>query len=208
MSRFPDPADADDDGFLCHGGDLSPDLLLDAYASGVFPWFNKEPILWWSPPERMVFYPDKIHVSRSLAKSIRRRGIVVRKNSDFARTIRLCAEIDRPGQDGTWITETMIQAYSRLHALGHAASYEAYDATGALAGALYGVEIGRAFFAESMCSTQPDGSKAVVAHLKTCGYGLIDAQFHTDHLESLGAELIPRDRYLSEIRALVRQPRP
>ena len=196
MGLFPDVELADEDGLLCQGGDLSPRMLLEAYSSGIFPWYSEGgPILWWSPPERMVFFPERVHVSRSLRKDIRKRGIWVEKDADFGLAIRLCAQTPRPGQDGTWIHEEMIEAYKNLARLGFGASWLAWEGREVI-GAMYGVAIGKALFAESMCSLKTNGSKAILASLADSGYALADAQFHTPHLESMGGKLISRECYL------------
>jgi leucyl/phenylalanyl-tRNA--protein transferase len=141
---FPDPDLAEPDGLLAVGGDLSPERLLRAYADGIFPWYSDEtPLLWWSPDPRMVLLPEELHLPRSLSRSMRRPRYEVRADTAFGRVIRRCAEKDRPGQDGTWITPEMVAAYERLHALGFAHSLEAWEG-GDLAGGLYGVSLGAA----------------------------------------------------------------
>lgn len=182
-------------GLLCAGGDLSPERLLDAYRHGIFPWFSEgEPILWWSPDPRMVLFPAELKISRSLARTLRRGQYEVRLDSAFASVIRECSA-PRPGQDGTWITAEMQQAYVRLHELGHAHSVETWI-DGQLAGGLYGMAIGRAFYGESMFSRVTDASKIALAHLarylERRGFAVIDCQMKTAHLASLGAREIRR----------------
>jgi leucyl/phenylalanyl-tRNA--protein transferase len=187
-------------GLLCAGGDLSPERLLDAYRHGIFPWFSEgEPILWWSPDPRMVLFPEELKVSRSLARTLRRGQYEVRLDTAFAGVIRECGQ-PRPGQDGTWITPQMQQAYVRLHELGHAHSVETWI-EGRLAGGLYGLAIGRAFYGESMFSRVTDASKIALAHLarylERHGFAVIDCQMRTAHLASLGAREIRRRELLS-----------
>lgn len=182
-------------GLLCAGADLSPERLLDAYRQGIFPWFSPgEPILWWSPDPRMVLFPEELKISRSLAKSLRRGNYEVRLDTSFASVVHACSQ-PRPGQDGTWITEQMQEAYCRLHELGHAHSVETWI-DGTLSGGLYGVAIGRAFYGESMFSRVTDASKIALAHLvrylERQRFAVIDCQMKTAHLASLGAREIRR----------------
>jgi leucyl/phenylalanyl-tRNA--protein transferase len=207
---FPDPRDAEPDGLLAVGGDLTPDRLVAAYAAGIFPWYGPgSPILWWSPDPRLVLRPERLHVPRSLARTLRRGRYRLTADTAFPEVIRACARVERPGQDGTWITGAMIVAYERLHALGLAHSFEAWDGD-ALAGGLYGVSLGSAFFGESMFSVRPDASKAAfirsVEHLRGLGVGLIDCQVRTDHLARFGAEEVPRDEFLALLDAALEAP--
>jgi leucyl/phenylalanyl-tRNA---protein transferase len=200
---FPDPALSEPDGLLAVGGDLSPERLLTAYAEGIFPWFGDDsPILWWSPDPRLVLDPAAVHVPRSLARTIRHGRFRVTADTAFERVIRRCAEQDRPGQDGTWITGEMIDAYLRLHGLGFAHSFEAWDGE-ALAGGLYGVSLGAAFFGESMFADRPDASKVAfvqaVEWLRGVGVRLVDCQVRTDHLVRFGAREIPRAEFLARL---------
>jgi leucyl/phenylalanyl-tRNA---protein transferase len=193
-------------GLLAAGGDLSPGRLLDGYRRGIFPWFSEgDPILWWSPDPRMVLLPDELKISRSLAKTLRNRKYEVRFDSAFAETVAGCAA-PRDGESGTWITEDMLDAYRELHRLGHAHSVETWIA-GRLAGGLYGVAAGGVFFGESMFSIARDASKialaALVAHLRSSGFGLIDCQMRTSHLESLGAREVPRSRFSRMLEELI-----
>jgi leucyl/phenylalanyl-tRNA--protein transferase len=202
---FPDPRLAEPDGLLAVGGDLSPERLLTAYALGIFPWFNEgSPILWWSPDPRLVLLPERLHVPRSLARTIRRGTYRVTADAAFERVIRRCASAGRPGQDGTWITGAMVKAYVRLHEQGFAHSFEAWEGD-ALVGGLYGVSLGAAFFGESMFADRPDASKVAfvrsVEALAGFGVRLVDCQVRTDHLVRFGAEEIPRDRFLERLAA-------
>jgi leucyl/phenylalanyl-tRNA--protein transferase len=201
---FPDPELAEPDGLLAVGGDLSPDRLLRAYADGIFPWYSEEtPILWWSPEPRMVLLPAEFHVPRSLRRTIRSGAFEARADTAFGEVIRRCADKDRPGQDGTWITPEMILAYERLHDLGFAHSFEAWEG-GELAGGLYGVSLGAAFFGESMFADRPDASKVAFATsvewLRGRGFELIDCQVDTEHLRRFGAREIPRAEFLARLR--------
>ncbi len=200
---FPDPQLAEPDGLLAAGGDLSAERLLAAYAAGIFPWYSEGlPILWWSPDPRLVLFPAELHVSRSLRRILRAGRFQVRADSAFEQVIRRCAEQRRPGQDGTWITPEMIQAYSRLHRRGVAHSFEAWDGEG-LAGGLYGVSLGAAFFGESMFADRPDASKVAfvssVEWLAARGFDLVDCQVRTAHLERFGAREIPRREFLDRL---------
>ncbi len=200
---FPDPSMAEPDGLLAVGGDLGPERLLAAYAEGIFPWFDeRSPILWWSPDPRLVLEPERLHVSRSLRRTLRRSAWRVTSDSAFERVIRSCAESPRPGQRGTWITGEMIHAYVRLHRLGFAHSFEAWDEDG-LAGGLYGVSLGAAFFGESMFADRTDASKVALVRavewLARRGIRLVDCQVRTEHLVSLGAREIRRPEFLARL---------
>jgi leucyl/phenylalanyl-tRNA--protein transferase len=205
---FPDPARAEADGLLAVGGDLSPERLLTAYASGIFPWFDDDsPILWWSPDPRLVIEPARLHVPRSLQRTIRRGRYRVTADEAFAEVISRCASRPRPGQRGTWITAEMRDAYVRLHDLGYAHSFEAWEGT-ELAGGLYGVSLGSAFFGESMFADRTDASKVAfvrsVAWLAGHGVGLVDCQIRTEHLVRLGAHEIPRAEFLRRLARALR----
>ena len=202
---FPDPSEAESTGLLAVGGDLSPDRLLLAYTMGIFPWYNEGlPILWHSPDPRMALVPADLHVPRSLAKQMRKEPYRLTYDSAFAEVIRECAKVPRPGQDGTWITENMIDAYVRLHELGFAHSVETWDGD-ELVGGLYGVSLGSAFFGESMFSMAPDASKIafveLAQQLTRWGFSLIDCQVYTEHLARFGAEEWPRPVFLRALRA-------
>ncbi len=184
------------DGLLAVGGDLSPERLIQAYRQGIFPWFGKEqPILWWSPDPRTIIFPRKFHRSRSLERTLRRGHFKVTRNVDFGAVIRGCAAM-RGLETDTWITTEMVVAYEKLHQLGYAHSFECW-AGDELAGGLYGVIIGRVLFGESMFSRQPDASKIVLAHLCQQDFQLIDCQVSNPHLQRLGAEQIPRSRFIA-----------
>jgi leucyl/phenylalanyl-tRNA--protein transferase len=207
---FPDPARAESDGLLAVGGDLSPERLLAAYASGIFPWYNDEsPILWWSPDPRLVLEPGKLHVPRSLRKTIRQGRYRVTADEAFEQVIARCASRARPKQEGTWITEDMLRAYVRLHRLGFAHSFEAWEGR-ALAGGLYGVSLGSAFFGESMFADRPDASKVAFARavewLATQNVNIIDCQVRTEHLVRFGAVEIPRGLFLRRLAAALQRP--
>ncbi len=207
---FPDPARAGPDGLLAVGGDLSPERLLTAYSEGIFPWYgNSSPILWWSPDPRLVLEPDRLHVPRSLRKTIRQGRYRVTADKAFERVIERCAAQERPGQDGTWITGDMLRAYVRLHQLGFAHSFEAWEGKN-LAGGLYGVSLGAAFFGESMFADRPDASKVAfvrgVGWLATRNVNLVDCQVRTEHLIRFGAHEVPRDAFLSRLADALREP--
>lgn len=196
-------------GLLAAGADLSVERLLDAYAHGIFPWFNEgEPLLWWSPDPRMVLFPPELRLSRSLRKRIRARTFDVTMDTAFADVMSACGETRR-GEEGTWISPEMIDAYTELHRRGHAHSVEAW-AEGQLAGGLYGVALGRMFFGESMFARQPDASKValsrLVDQLERWGFEMIDCQVATPHLASLGAREIPREEFIARLAALMAQP--
>jgi len=201
-----DTALIEPNGLLAAGGDLSVRRLRDAYARGIFPWFNPgDPILWWSPDPRMVLIPDQLHLRRSLRKRLKRRDYEIRVDTAFRRVVSACSA-PREGQAGTWITEAMIDAYCALHVAGHAHSVETWI-DGELAGGLYGIALGRAFFGESMFTRAPDASKIAFVHLAgqlaRSGFGLIDCQMRTDHLASFGAREIPRRAFADRLAELI-----
>ena len=203
---FPPVERASRDGLLMVGGDLSPERLLKAYASGIFPWYEESsPILWWSPDPRCVLFPEKLQVGASLRRVLNSGCFQFTEDTCFERVIRACAEAPRPGQDGTWLVPDMIGAYIRLHELGHAHSMEVWQ-DGELAGGLYGVQIGRAFFGESMFHWRSDASKAAVVHLaewlRSRGVEMVDCQQTTPHMVRMGAEEIPRKIFLQKLRKL------
>ena len=207
---FPPPHLSEENGLLAAGGDLSPERLLLAYSSGIFPWYSDDdPILWWSPDPRLVLYPDELHVSKSLRKSIRRQTFEVTIDMAFEQVITACSEIQRPRQEGTWIVDEMIQAYTTLHHAGFAHSIEAWHG-GQLVGGLYGVSLGRCFFGESMFARTSNASKValcyLVQYLKIRNFDLIDCQVTTEHLVSLGAQEIPRDQFLAELKRSLQHP--
>jgi leucyl/phenylalanyl-tRNA--protein transferase len=196
-------------GLLAAGGGLSVSRLLDAYRRGCFPWFNQgEPVLWWTPDPRMVLAPSDLHVSRSLKRTLRRGGFELRADTAFRAVMEGCAG-PRDRDRGTWISPEMIRAYMRLHEAGHAHSVETFI-DGALAGGLYGIAIGEAFFGESMFARVTDASKlafvGLVVQLRRWGFGLIDCQQETAHLASLGARDIPRAEFIARLNRLTRAP--
>ena len=197
---FPDVTEADRDGILAVGGDLSPERLLLAYQSGIFPWFDSDdPILWWAPHKRMVLFPDELVVSKSMRSILRKEIFTVTFNKDFRGVISNCSQIRRNGQRGTWITNEMIEAYVKLHELGFAKSVEVWQ-NNELVGGLYGIDLGHVFCGESMFSKVSNASKVafitLVENLKIRKYKLIDCQVHNDHLESLGAREIEREEFM------------
>ena len=197
---FPDPVLAEPDGLLAVGGDLSTERLLLAYSNGIFPWYDDEsPILWYSPPERFVLYPEELKVSKSMRQVLRSGRFSVTSNQCFEKVISACSSVPREGQDGTWITGEMKAAYIGLHHKGYAHSIEVWEQDN-LAGGLYGVPVGKVFCGESMFNLAPNASKTALIHLCNSGaYNLIDCQVHTNHLESMGARLISREEYLAAL---------
>lgn len=188
------------DGLLAAGGDLSTERLIRAYQHGIFPWFNEgEPILWWSPDPRFVLLPEKLKISRSLAKNIRNAGFRISMDNAFEQVIANCSQLPRKDQPGTWITDDMQQAYINMHKAGHAHSVECWQGD-ELVGGLYGIHSGQVFCGESMFSKQSNASKIALVYLcrfiQHHGFKLIDSQVYTEHLERLGAALYPRDEYL------------
>jgi len=194
-------------GLLALGGDLTPERLLYAYAHGIFPWYSDDqPILWWSPDPRMVLEPSQMRISRSLRRRLRRGDYTVTMNQVFRRVVNGCAA-PRASQTGTWIVPEMVDAYSRLHELGHAHSVECWH-DGTLVGGLYGVAIGRVFFGESMFSLLPDASKVALAHLCRLDFALIDCQLPSEHLARLGARTLPRKAFCARVASLCQEPLP
>lgn len=210
LSRFPEPRDAPGDAPLAVGGDLRPETLIDAYGHGVFPWPSggwAEPLWWWSPDPRAVFPDASVHVSRSLRRTLRQGRFETTVDEAFADVVAACA--DRPGE-GTWITPDMAEAYAELHELGFAHSVEVWDASGELVGGVYGVAVGAAFCGESMFHRATDASKVALARLSerllARGLWLFDAQLPTPHLARLGAQALPRTRFLADLAAARRLP--
>ncbi len=210
---FPDVHHAlkEPDGLLAIGGDLSPARLLRAYRHGIFPWYSDDqPILWWSPDPRSVLYPERLKVSRSLRRTLKKKIFTVTADTVFRRVIQCCAEPRNAG-GGTWLTDDMIEAYCRLHTMGYAHSIETW-CQDELVGGLYGLSLGKVFFGESMFSRRSDASKVafvhLVEHLQTWGYGLIDCQVASAHLSSLGAETIPRRDFIAILNRYCDVPSP
>ena len=201
LDSFPNVNEANEDGLLAVGGDLSPGRLMLAYRSGIFPWYSAgEPILWWSPDPRMVLFPSQLKISKSMKKLLRDDTFQVTYNKKFEEVIEQCSLVTREGQEGTWITKEMKEAYIHLHKLGYAKSVEVW-AGDKLVGGLYGIDLGDVFCGESMFSHKSNASKfgfiKWVQHLEKENYTVIDCQVHSPHLESLGAKMISRSRFIS-----------
>ena len=197
---FPPVEDASLEGIVAVGGDLSVERLNLAYKSGIFPWFNEdEPILWWSPPERMVVVPSIYKVSKSIRNLLNQNKFKVTFNQNFRDVILGCKQIDRPGQDGTWLSDDFVESYTKLHVMGIAKSVEVWQ-DDELVGGLYGVDLGHIFCGESMFSKVPNASKigfvTLINYLKENNYKLLDCQVHNDHLEKLGAFEVSRDVFM------------
>lgn len=197
---FPPVHLSEPDGLLAVGGDLSTDRLLLAYRKGIFPWYEGEHILWWCPDPRFVLFPDELKVSKSMKSLFRRNAFEFTINKAFIEVINNCKTVPRKEQDGTWISDDVKRAYTLLHQLGYAHSAEVWH-NGELAGGLYGIRMGKVFFGESMFSKMSNASKyafiSYVQHLKHEGVQLIDCQVYTEHLESLGARMIDRKRFIT-----------
>jgi len=211
QTSFPDIdlALSDPNGLLAAGGDLSPQRLLQAYSSGIFPWFEEgQPVLWWSPDPRMVLYPEDLRISKSLQKSLTKAQYKVTLDEAFPRVIACCA-MPRGSSSGTWITPDMQSAYTTLFEAGHAHSVEVWRDE-ALVGGLYGVAIGQVFFGESMFSFESNTSKIALAYLvkqlQRWNYKLIDCQVSSEHLESLGAVEISRGEFREQLALLLPEP--
>ena len=200
---FPEPDLAEPDGLLAVGGDLSTKRLLMAYQNGIFPWYSDDtPILWYSPHERFVLYPQELKITKSMRQVLRSGKFTVTADTCFNGVITACADAPRDGQDGTWITDDMKAAYNQLHVEGHAHSVEVWEHN-ELVGGIYGVQVGGVFCGESMFSRVSNASKTALIHLCQSGrYQLIDCQVHTAHLESLGAQMISREQYMAALKKL------
>ncbi len=210
--NFPPPNLAEPDGLIAIGGDLSPERLLSAYRSGIFPWYGEgDPILWWTPSPRLVLFPKEFHVSRRLARTIKQNIFSVTADSAFKKIVTSCAEKRSKTRPETWITNDMIQAYCYLHELGYAHSIECWH-DNRLVGGVYGVSLDRVFFGESMFSDMNNASKialyALVQHAIKDGIGLIDCQMRTDHLVRLGAREISRTRFNKHLRKYITKLQP
>lgn len=200
---FP-PVEGAENGIVAIGGDLSPERLMLAYRSGIFPWYSAgEPIIWHSPNPRFVLFPDQLHISRSMKAILRKEEFRVTFNQNFVEVINQCRNTPRNGQEGTWITDEMLDAYLRLHELGHAKSVEVWKNT-ELVGGMYGIDLGSVFCGESMFSKVSNASKvgliACIQKFKEEGGRLFDCQVHSDHLESMGAEEIDRNEFLEYLK--------
>ena len=203
--RFPPMEMADSDGLLAIGGDLSRERLLHAYRNGIFPWYENKYILWWCPDPRFILFPPELKISSSMKQLLKKQAFDFSIDTDFNAVISQCKGISRRGQDGTWITEEMRNAYNDLHGAGYAHSAEV-RLNGELVGGLYGVRLGKVFYGESMFSRHSNASKYAfieyVGRLKSEGVELIDCQVYTAHLESLGARMIPRSQFLELVSKL------
>ena len=204
---FPAVEDAMDDGLLAVGGDLRMERLLLAYSNGIFPWYNEDELpMWWSPDPRFVLFPEELKVSKSMGQILKRSEFEFRVDTVFEEVIFNCSRAPRQEQDGTWISDEIISAYTALHELGYAHSAEAWY-EGELVGGLYGVLLGKVFFGESMFSRKSNASKYAfikwVQLLSERGVVLIDCQVHTEHLESLGARMIGRAEFTALLRSNV-----
>lgn len=201
---FPDVESASYDGILAIGGDLRPERLILAYQSGIFPWYNQdEPIIWYSPDKRMVLFPEDLIISKSMRQLMRKNEFKLTWNTAFDKVIEACQKSPRKGQDGTWITNDMKQAYIKLHELGFARSIEVWKDK-ELVGGLYGIDLGHVFCGESMFSKTSNTSKLAFIHLvqslEKKNYKLIDCQVYNEHLESLGAKEISRQDFMGYLR--------
>ena len=188
------------DGLLAAGGSLSPEMLLKAYRKGIFPWYSEgQPILWWSPDPRCVLFPQKLKISNSLRKTLNKRPYTIKQDTAFRQTMLACAA-PRKDDSGTWITHNMLEVYSRMHELGYAHSVECWK-DDKLAGGLYGIQLGKVFFGESMFSRETDASKVALEYLcNTIKPALIDVQVYSEHMGSLGAEMIPRSQFIEYLK--------
>ena len=208
--EFPPPELASREGLLAVGGDLCQERLIEAYSMGIFPWFSEaEPIMWWSPDPRLVLYPDELRVSRSLQKTIKKGLFQLTMDQSFDQVITACAGVRRKHGKGTWIVPDMINAYCQLHVSGYAHSVEAWQ-NDELVGGLYGVSLGKCFFGESMFTHVDNASKvafvALVEHLRTLSFDLIDCQVTTEHLISFGAREIQRGVFLDQLKETLAKP--
>ncbi len=206
---FPDPSEAED-GLLAVHGDLSVERLLQAYSKGIFPWYSdEEPIMWWSPDPRCILWLEKLKTSKSMRKVIRQTNFTVTFDMAFPQVIKNCQQAPRKGQEGTWITEEMQQAYIALHEKGFAHSVEVW-LNKELVGGLYGVSLGKAFFGESMFSKESNASKLALIKLRNklqiWGFEFIDCQVYNDHLGSMGAEEITRESFLLNLERSLQSP--
>jgi leucyl/phenylalanyl-tRNA---protein transferase len=207
---FPDPEEAEENGLLAVGGDLSVPRLLNAYASGLFPWYGQDdPILWWSPPERALILPGEEHLSRRTLRAIKNAGFEIRVDTCFEAVVAACAEIPRSGQDSTWITLEMRAAYLELHREGFAHSFETFHGN-ELVGGLYGISLGAAFFGESMFSREDNASRAAFAALCervwAWDFHFVDGQLPNDNLAQLGARVITREDFLDRLERAMKEP--
>lgn len=205
---FPPVTQAEPDGLLAIGGDLSPERLLLAYRSGIFPWYEGEHILWWCPDPRFVLFPSTLKISKSIKPLLNRNEFLFTTNKAFKEVIHQCKQTKRPGQEGTWITDEVEKAFCKLHKLGYAHSAEVWKEA-ELVGGLYGIKLGKVFFGESMFSSVSNASRYAfikyVQQLKEEGIELIDCQVYTEYLESLGARMIERNEFIQQLDKLIPQ---
>lgn len=202
---FPPVSEADEEGILAVGGDLSPERLKLAYKKGIFPWFNEgEPILWWAPDPRMVLFLDELVISKSMRNILNRKQFTVTFNTNFKEVIANCQKIQRVGQDGTWISDDIVESYCELNRQGIAKSVEVWQ-EGELVGGLYGVDLGHVFCGESMFSKVSNASKvafiSLVKYLESENYKLLDCQVYNPHLDSLGCREIDREEFMSILKS-------
>jgi leucyl/phenylalanyl-tRNA---protein transferase len=206
---FPPVESAQEDGLLAIGGDLSVQRLLMAYERGIFPWYEGDVPVWWCPNPRFVLYPANLKVSKSMKQVLKKNNFMFSINEAFPEVINNCKKIYRAGQDGTWITNEVVASYKKMHEFGYAHSAEAW-LNGELVGGLYGIRIGKVFFGESMFSLVSNASKYAfinyVQQLKKEGVQLIDCQVYTEHLESLGASMIPREEFIKLLHKYIGEP--
>lgn len=203
---FPPVHLAEPDGLLAMGGDLSPERLVLAYRSGIFPWYENDPILWWSPAPRFVLFPDEIRISQSTRSLLRKQVFRFTVNQAFGEVIRACRYIERPGQEGTWITREVEDAYLTLHTMGYAHSVEVWKEN-ELAGGLYGIRMGKVFFGESMFSRVSQASRCGFTYytqlLRAEQVQLIDCQVYTGYLASMGARMVSREKFTQLLEELI-----
>jgi leucyl/phenylalanyl-tRNA--protein transferase len=194
----------DPNGLIGVGGELTTKRLIDAYQQGIFPWYSEgEPVIWYSPNPRMVITPDKLHISKSLQKTLNRQNFEIKVDQNFTQVMSRCRSVVRKDQEGTWIDDEMIKAYSALHLSGLARSIEVFKGD-ELVGGLYGVSMGKVFFGESMFSLERDASKIAFVHLlKNMDYDLVDCQVENPHLKSLGAFNIERSAFIKLLKDLL-----
>lgn len=209
MIQFPDPNQANDEGLIAYGGELTPEYLLSAYQQGIFPWFSEnEPVLWWSPNPRMVLLPTDFTLKKSLRQVINKGIFELRIDTAFRKVITSCSKVKRSHEDETWITNDIIEGYVKLHELGYAHSFESYFED-KLVGGLYGISLGNCFFGESMFFKKTDASKFAFYHLVQFAlknnFAFIDAQQPTEHLASLGAKPIPRKDFLEMLKKALQE---
>lgn len=198
---FPDANEADEDGLLAVGGDLSPERVLLAYSKGIFPWFIESGLVfWYCPPERFVLYPNQVNISHSMAQLIKKQQFTITENVNFTDVVSLCAATHRVTKGSTWISKTFVESYTELYRMGKARSVEVWE-NDELIGGLYGVEVGHIFCGESMFSLKPNVSKLALIHLcQTNRYSLIDCQVYSKHLETMGAKLIERSSFIKQLK--------